>query len=363
MTRLIYHPIEGPADSVSPIDATVIDMVSSKPIKLTCPYLGRIPLKRIVDKCAAWQLVTDVEELLRSQGISDRKWFVDFLISNASNVRHCKKLHAKVVLTGQQALVGSANFTLSGLCQRTEMSVLLSDQTAINELDTWFDDLWKRCSQIEVEAITDFAASLPERSPTETESKSFSLPMGPQVDLAFAKADRSKEPQSLFLGLLADANRLLAFDVETGTLPCRHDQLLLSFAGISNGLFQPSDVSEAWHQQHEDDFEADYTLRFVVDGRYYEGRLRNHGDWYDVERLVAIANRALADSRHGERFLPLYSGGQVAFFTFGVPERFEQLATAIALPLENDPDRAMKEGKEFERQVLEKYGGSGAVVK
>lgn len=184
-----------------------------------------------------------------------------------------------------------------------------------------------------------------------------------EVELAFAKADRSKEPQSLFLGLLADANRLLAFDVETGTLPCRHDQLLLSFAGISNGLFQPSDVSEAWHQQYEDDFEADYTLRFVVDGRYYEGRLRNHGDWYDVERLVAIANRALADSRHGERFLPLYSGGQVAFFTFGVPERFEQLATAIALPLENDPDRAMKEGKEFERQVLEKYGGSGAVVK
>lgn len=187
-----------------------------------------------------------------------------------------------------------------------------------------------------------------------------------EIELALAKMEADegdKTAQDLLFALLLNADRLLMFDVETGTLPCRHDQLLLDFAKISKGLFQPTHVSETWHQKDDDDFKADYTLRFVAEGRYYEGRLRNFGDWYDVERLVTLANQALAGAQHAERFVALYSDGQVAFLTFGVPVRLEQFAQFVALPIDDDSNRAMKEGKEFEQQVLEKYGGQGAVVK
>lgn len=187
-----------------------------------------------------------------------------------------------------------------------------------------------------------------------------------EVELAVSKTesdDIDGTAQSLMLALLLNADRLLAFDVETGTLPCRHDQLLFDFANITRGLFQPTHVSETWNQKDEDEFEADYTLRFVADGRYYEGRLRNYGDWYDVERLIALANQALADAEHAERFVALHSDGQVGFFTFGVPESLKRFAQDIALPIDDDSNRAMNEGKEFEQRVLEKYGGQGAVVR
>jgi hypothetical protein len=186
-----------------------------------------------------------------------------------------------------------------------------------------------------------------------------------EFEAAMAEMEDAGEEEiasSKLMGLLAVSERLLMFDVETGELPCRHDKLLLDLAGISGGVFQPSFVSETWNQTHEDDYEADYTLRFVFGGRYYEGRLRNYGDWYDVERLMDAANQALADSgRHG-RFVPLYSGGQVANIVFGVPSKLDELARTVALPVDDDSSRAMDEGKDFERRVLDQYRESGGIV-
>jgi HEAT repeat protein len=156
-----------------------------------------------------------------------------------------------------------------------------------------------------------------------------------------------------FFALLTYANRLLSFDVETGELPCRHDELLLDFAEISGDRFRPTDVSQQWNQQHDEDFEADYTLRFVFNGRCYEARLNNLGDWYDVERLTQAANQALTDSGHPERFVTLYSGGQTANLTFGDPKMLGRLSKALAIPLADDPSQAMDEGKAFEQHVLD----------
>jgi hypothetical protein len=185
MPQLIYHPLNESANSVSQIDTTIIEMVTSRSIKIACPYLGREPLERIVDQCTDWKLLTDVEELLRSQGLANRDWFVEFLVDNTECVRHCKSLHAKVILAEQQALVGSANFTLRGLTERAEMSVLLSDPKTVDELNEWFDELWSRCSQVNRKAIVDFTKSLPDRSPAEGELGSLSLPPGPQIKTKF----------------------------------------------------------------------------------------------------------------------------------------------------------------------------------
>jgi hypothetical protein len=159
-----------------------------------------------------------------------------------------------------------------------------------------------------------------------------------------------------------EADVFLAFDVETGMLPCRHDQLLRDFANSSRGTFTPEAVSQQWHQQNPEDFEADYTPQFVFDGRLYRVRIRNQGDWYDVERLVLAINRALQDAGNPEQFYALAVGGQVAQFVFATSEAAETLSTKLHLPVDEDLDRAMREGKEFEERVLEKYRSQGEEV-
>ena len=164
------------------------------------------------------------------------------------------------------------------------------------------------------------------------------------------------------LGVLWEADVFLAFDAETGMLPCRHDQLLRDFANSSRGVFKPEAVCQQWHQQDPDDFESDYTLQFVFDGRLYRVRIRNQGDWYDVERLVMAVNRALQDAGHAERFHALAVGGQVAQFIFATPVTAQALATELYLPVDEELDRAVREGKEFEERVLEKYRSQGEEV-
>ena len=171
-----------------------------------------------------------------------------------------------------------------------------------------------------------------------------------------------EEADGSLLAVMWEANVFLAFDAETGMLPCRHDQLLRDFANSSRGIFTPEAVSQQWHQQNPEDFKADYTLQFVLDGRLYRVRIRNQGDWYDVERLVLAINRALKDAGHAERFYAMAVGGQVAQFVFATPEAAQTLSTKLYLPIDEDLDRAMREGKEFEERVLEKYRSQGEEV-
>jgi hypothetical protein len=157
--------------------------------------------------------------------------------------------------------------------------------------------------------------------------------------------------------VLLVAKRGLAFDVETGMVPCRHDKLVHTFAKCSGGEFDPQSVTEQWHQEKAGAEEpgGDYTLQFIVGERLYRARLRDLGDWYDVERVVATINQALADAEQPGRFAPLASQGQIAEFLFGPPTSLQQVAKEFHLPLSNDPNAAMQKGKEFEKRVLEKY--------
>jgi len=64
------------------------------------------------------------------------------------------------------------------------------------------------------------------------------------------KEDGDQDGDGSLLGVLWEADVFLAFDVETGTLPCRHDQLLRDFAKSSRGVFRAGSrvpaVASAW---------------------------------------------------------------------------------------------------------------------
>jgi hypothetical protein len=120
-SRLIYHTLESIRGGVSPFDDAIINMVSGEDVRIACPYIGLEYLQRLTDKTREWWLITDIEELLKLQPRTQRDAFADFIDQNFERVRHCQGLYAKVLIAGQQALVGSANLTKKGITRRVEM--------------------------------------------------------------------------------------------------------------------------------------------------------------------------------------------------------------------------------------------------
>jgi hypothetical protein len=167
---------------------------------------------------------------------------------------------------------------------------------------------------------------------------------------------------TVVLSRIFENNRiLLNFDVETGEIPSRHDQLILDFSAASNSVFTPVYADQIWHQKNEADYDAHYTVRFVYDNILYKFNARNLGDWYDVEQVVKAINFALKNAGKKERFFQLYSGGQDAYFLFGNGEVIKQLADEFYLPLEANLEAPMKQGKEFEQRVIKELNKKGAV--
>lgn len=153
--RLIYHTSESMAGGVSPFDAAVTAMADGQDLRIACPYLGLAYLQRLIGRATGWRVLTDVEEWLGSQPHKARREIVEFVQANADRVRHCKDLHAKVLIAGAKALTGSANFTEKGMTGRVEVSVLFDGCDEVEELRAWFDLLWSRTAAV---AETDLRA-------------------------------------------------------------------------------------------------------------------------------------------------------------------------------------------------------------
>ena len=159
-------------------------------------------------------------------------------------------------------------------------------------------------------------------------------------------------------GLLYAAGRFVAFDVETGECPNRHDLLIEDFARISSGRFQPQAIleryeepkarSKGWLQTGK----GKYTVQFIVGDRLYRFAPKDLGDWYDVESVIAAIHQALGDAGVVERFVALESGGQDAAFIFAKPEPLLAAAAELGLKLGTDLDQARKQGKAFEERAL-----------
>lgn len=158
---------------------------------------------------------------------------------------------------------------------------------------------------------------------------------------------------------LAAAKSALAFDAETGMVPCRHDLLILDLAEASRGRFRPEAVLEILDQENEDESESPYTLQFVANNRLYQAEIRNLGDWYDVERVVHLVNAVLSQQGAAERFLPLAVDGQLVELVFADPQLIAGIAAKFHMALGDDYEAAMKSGlqaEEYFREQLQKTG-------
>ncbi len=121
-------------------------------------------LYRLIDLSKSWKLITDIEECFLSIPNPEREDFNVFVKDNTDCIRHISNLHAKLLIGSTKAMLGSANFTTSGIQHRTEMGVLIDEPEIYSELCDWFNCQWNKAVEIPIGDLDEIASSLPEPS-------------------------------------------------------------------------------------------------------------------------------------------------------------------------------------------------------
>lgn len=156
MSQLVYHH-EGSYDGErSPFDEAIEKVSEGQSVRIACPYVSPGVLATIDARAESWQLLTDGDEWLASARETETwEQVISWLEADPDCIRTLDGLHAKVVLTSETALLGSANLTDTGLTRREEMSVVLSDSDDVAELHAWFDGIRSRSTSISPEMVRD----------------------------------------------------------------------------------------------------------------------------------------------------------------------------------------------------------------
>jgi phosphatidylserine/phosphatidylglycerophosphate/cardiolipin synthase-like enzyme len=163
--KLIYHSLDSGAGGISPFDDAVMEVAEGDGLCIACPYLGLTYLWWIIEAASGWRLLTDVDAWLCSN-THEKIGIEQFIVDHADCVRHCRSLHAKVLIGGGQALIGSANFTDSGIGRNLEMSVQFDDCEQVLKLRDWFDGLWLQTRPISMDDLRSSVASVQETPPS-----------------------------------------------------------------------------------------------------------------------------------------------------------------------------------------------------
>ena len=163
-------------------------------ILLAGPYLGAeilsgLPIRRVLTDVNAWTAVEPNPEAAFT-----------WLLSGAAEFRHTPKLHAKIALGRDAALVGSANFTVSGLGAEgnIEAGFLVTDPLALATIRAEYDRWWASAAREAVDTqklVQRWRETPPSRS----------TPVKPSFAIPYLPAPKEKEP----LHLDADGERLL----------------------------------------------------------------------------------------------------------------------------------------------------------
>ena len=150
------------------------------------------------------------------------------------------------------------------------------------------------------------------------------------------------------LALLMELGVVLSMDSEADELPPPYPAAFAQLSKLSKGEFLPRGLKQVSPQ---DDEEAPPVVTFAVAGQKFTLRPRELGDWFDVEMIIAAANRALELSGNEARFIAMDSGGQNVNLVFGIPGAWKQIATEFALPL--GLGNPVETGKKYEKHVID----------
>ncbi len=157
--------------------------------------------------------------------------------------------------------------------------------------------------------------------------------------------------------ILASAGRAVSFDMETGVIPVRHDRLIEDFRRAGAGQFRPESCHEMMQSRFEDDIDAPYVVQFVHANRLYRFTARNYGDWYDVDRVITVCNRALRDSGSEYEFCLDADGGSYGTVFCVTQAQKELLNEKFFVTWELSSNRAVESVATEKRAIKELLGG------
>jgi len=177
--ELVYHTPESASGGVSPFDEAITHITTDEDVLVACPYLSLSYLERVMNLSRSWRVLTDVEEWLASHNHTTRVEIQDFISQHLEHIRHISDLHAKVVIAGRKALVGSANLTNKGITGRIEMAVLFEEEPQVGELVEWFNSLWSQSEPVNVEELRVYARSMPVKEPANKDKPRISSRVPP----------------------------------------------------------------------------------------------------------------------------------------------------------------------------------------
>lgn len=151
--KLIYHTQESIQGGISPFDKEIRALTLNNGILISCPYLGTEYLIDLLAGKKDWKIISDIVEWIKINSGAKRKQTIDFIIQNVSRIRNYPNLHSKVIISDNKAMIGSANFTQKGICERIEMSVLFEDEIQVKQLHSWFLNLWNESDEPDIDEV------------------------------------------------------------------------------------------------------------------------------------------------------------------------------------------------------------------
>ncbi len=165
-------------------------------------------------------------------------------------IHQCNQLHAKVVVGGYQALIGSANVSTNGLglghqgvAHWLEAGVLTSDESVVSSARKWFDELWES-DAASVIKDEDIAAAI---KIWNLNRRGRQLPSNPedQFDLShFSAVDLEDMPAYalLYRDEASEEADKVAEDFETEQSESAHSLTWWAFEGWQANLSAEADV-------------------------------------------------------------------------------------------------------------------------
>lgn len=103
-------------------------------------------MQRLKEISSEWRLISDLEAWLKSISVDERANAFIFIKQNVHCIHHYQGIHAKTVIGPLGAYLGSANMTMTGVLNRTELGIFIEEFDLLEELHQWFDDLWEKTS-------------------------------------------------------------------------------------------------------------------------------------------------------------------------------------------------------------------------
>lgn len=241
MSRLLYHTEEGYNQGESPFDRAIRETADSEEVWIVCPYIGPTYLKSILRDVAEWQIITDVVAWVGTFHGDSREEIKEFIEEHQDRIHHFRNIHAKVVLSDDSAVIGSANLTEKGVIRRTEMGVKFSEEEKIAELREWLTRLWSESSPVDLEELDELVRTSPSISSTHSQPTASISSDAPQVRASFVEDVEPPIPRSV--AVEEDDERRMTADRFFGGVDNRIENLRAMLDYIAE---ESNEESELW---------------------------------------------------------------------------------------------------------------------